>query len=187
MRDLPRLSGSFDLERRGAAVHVRGRVSALVGQTCVVSLEPMESAIDEPVDVTFAPPPPGAEASESEALGHQLGEAEEEPPEPLIGGAVDLGALATEFMMLGIDPYPRKPGATFTPPNVGDEGAHPFAALAALKKRPGGEPLVSGGQATAPAHNRLVSSVQAVMVAPVSKTPVTQSPALAPPRSTHAG
>lgn len=135
VRDLPRLSASFDLERRGAAVHVRGRVSALVGQTCVVSLEPMESTIDEPVDVTFAPPRPGTEAAEGEALDHYLSEAEEEP---LIGAAVDLGALATEFMLLGIDPYPRRPGVTFTPPNVGDEGEHPFAALAALKKRPGG-------------------------------------------------
>ncbi len=138
LRDLPHLAASFDLERRGAAVHVRGQVRARVGQTCVVSLEPMESEIDEPVEVTFAPQPEGGEAGESAAAEHHLSEAEEEPPEPLIGGTIDLGALATEFMVLGIDPYPRKPGATFTPPNVGDEGAHPFAALAALKKRPGG-------------------------------------------------
>jgi hypothetical protein len=138
LHDLPRLSASFDLERRGAGVRVRGRVSALVGQTCVVSLEPMESEVDEPVDVTFAPLPPGAEAADSDALGQYLGDGAKEPPEPLIGGTVDLGALATEFMVLGIDPYPRKPGAAFTPPNVGDESANPFAALAALKKRPGG-------------------------------------------------
>ncbi len=37
-------------------------------------------------------------------------------PEPLIGGVVDLGALATEFLILGLDPYPRKPGAVFEPP-----------------------------------------------------------------------
>ena len=38
--------------------------------------------------------------------------------------------------MLGIDPYPRKPDATFEPPAVEDESEHPFAALAALKKGP---------------------------------------------------
>ena len=47
---------------------------------------------------------------------------------------VDLGAVATEFLLLGIDPYPRKPGAVFDAPPAGDPSSHPFAALAALKK-----------------------------------------------------
>ena len=51
---------------------------------------------------------------------------------------IDLGAVATEFLILGIDPYPRKPGAVFEAPAAGEGGGHPFAALAALKKgRPG--------------------------------------------------
>ena len=63
----------------------------------------------------------------------QFGDAE--PPEPLIGGEVDLGAIVTEFLMLGIDPYPRKEGAEFEPPaRHEDASEHPFAALAALKK-----------------------------------------------------
>ena len=33
-----------------------GRVRARVGQTCVVTLEPIESEIDEPIDLIFAPP-----------------------------------------------------------------------------------------------------------------------------------
>ena len=33
---------------------------------------------------------------------------------------VDLGAVATEFLLLGIDPYPRKPGAVFEAPPAGD-------------------------------------------------------------------
>jgi hypothetical protein len=47
---------------------------------------------------------------------------------------VDLGAVATEFLLLGIDPYPRKEGAEFEPRITGDPAAHPFAALASLKK-----------------------------------------------------
>ena len=58
-------------------------------------------------------------------------------PEPLIGGAVDLGAIAIEFLILGIDPYPRKPGAVFEASPAGDDPAKPFAALAALKKGAG--------------------------------------------------
>jgi hypothetical protein len=46
---------------------------------------------------------------------------------------VDLGAVATEFLMVGIDPYPRKPGVVFEPPQTPDAGSHPFAALAALR------------------------------------------------------
>ncbi|MND03201.1 hypothetical protein D3C83_229160 [compost metagenome] len=54
----------------------------------------------------------------------------------LHGGTVDLGALAAEFLVLGIDPYPRKPGASFEAPATADDpAAHPFATLAALKKK----------------------------------------------------
>jgi hypothetical protein len=47
---------------------------------------------------------------------------------------VDLGAIASEFLILGIDPYPRKPGVVFEPNLEREAGASPFAALAALKK-----------------------------------------------------
>src|SRR6266851_5556553 len=55
--------------------------------------------------------------------------------EPLIDGTIDLGAVATESLILGIDPYPRKPGIAFQAPNTAERSARPFAALAALKKR----------------------------------------------------
>ena len=54
--------------------------------------------------------------------------------EPLINGVVDLGALATEFLVLGIDPYPRKPGAVFEPPQDSRAEENPFAALAGWTK-----------------------------------------------------
>ncbi|MGZ3360151.1 MAG: YceD family protein, partial [Xanthobacteraceae bacterium] len=63
----------------------------------------------------------------------------EDAPEPLVGGMIDLGAIATEFLILGLDPYPRKPDAVFEAPPGGDEAAHPFAALAELKKGRGGK------------------------------------------------
>jgi len=134
LRELPRLSAVFDLNRRGAGVHVAGRVNALVGQTCVVSLEPMESAVEEAVDVNFAPAAEGLAA----APAHEIGPDEEEPTEPLTGGKIDLGALAIEFLLLGVNPYPRKPGVEFAPPKVEEGGDKPFAALATLKKRLGG-------------------------------------------------
>jgi hypothetical protein len=136
LRDLPRLTAAFDLVRHGARVQLSGQVQATVGQTCVVSLEPVESEVEEAVDLVFAPPPAApVEGPAETARGKD--KADEEPPEPLIGGALDLGAVATEFLVLGIDPYPRKPGVEFALPKVADDTAHPFAALAALQKPPG--------------------------------------------------
>ncbi len=126
LRALPRLEATFDVTRLDSGgLHVVGRVVATVGQLCVVSLDPIESQIDEPVDLTFVP---GAAAG-SDALSV----ASDEAPEPLRGDTIDLGAIATEFLILGIDLYPRKPDAVFQAPAIEDETEHPFAALAALR------------------------------------------------------
>jgi hypothetical protein len=128
---LPRLEASFDLTRLGAdGLSVSGRVSATVVQNCVVTLEPLESQIDEAIDLVFVPHVEAA-PDPSGLLPVDAGD----PPEPLREGVADLGAVATEFLLLGIDPYPRKPGAVFDAPPAGDPASHPFAALAALKKR----------------------------------------------------
>lgn len=134
---IERLDAVFDLTRRsGDGLHAVGRVTATVRQTCVVSLEPMTNEIDEAIDLTFAPPlEPAVEADDAETV--RAKKADDEAPEPLKNGAVDLGALATEFLVLAVDPYPRKPGVTFEPPRIDDAAAHPFAALAAWKKKPG--------------------------------------------------
>lgn len=134
LRDLPHLSAVFDLTRRGGGVHVAGQVKARVGQTCVVTLEPLENDLDEPINVLFAPRL--EVAAKDDGADRTAGD--EEPPEPLIEGKVDLGAVATEFLLLGIDPYPRKAGAEFAAVKTADDSARPFAALEALKRRLGG-------------------------------------------------
>ena len=105
LRDLPRLEANFDVTRRGAGLHVAGRVSATVGQLCIVTLEPLVNEVEEAIDLLFMPQPT-AEREDGE-VGTR-GESADET-EPLIGGLVDLGALAIEFLILGLDPYPRKP------------------------------------------------------------------------------
>jgi uncharacterized metal-binding protein YceD (DUF177 family) len=123
---VPRLAAEFDVTRYGRdGLRVAGRVSATVEQTCVVTLEPIESVIDEPIDLVFVPAaaPPPAEV-----------EMAPDAPDELVDGAVDLGAIATEFLILGIDPYARKADAVFEAPAASDDSAHPFEALAALKK-----------------------------------------------------
>jgi len=133
LRELARLSAVFDLTRRGAGAHVIGQVRARLGQTCVVTLEPIESDLEEAIDLVFAP----ASGTAAQPSAKDL-KADDEPPEPLRDGVIDLGAIATEFLLLGIDPYPRKAGAEFAPVKADDGSARPFAALEALKKRLGG-------------------------------------------------
>jgi uncharacterized metal-binding protein YceD (DUF177 family) len=125
---LPRLEAEFDLTRQGDGVRVAGRVTASVVQNCVVTLDPVEGSIDEPIDLVFQP----QAAAVADAAGLQSLEADE-APETLRDGVIDLGAVAVEFLILGIDPYPRSPGAVFDAPATEDPSSHPFAALAALK------------------------------------------------------
>jgi uncharacterized metal-binding protein YceD (DUF177 family) len=134
LRDLPRFEASFDVMHHGrGGLRVSGRLRATVGQTCVVTLEPIENEIDEPFELLFAP------ADAVPRGGLEPAADGDDGPEPLIDEAIDLGTIATEFLILAIDPYPRKPGAVFQPLAAGEPAAHPFAALAALKKGRGGE------------------------------------------------
>ena len=132
LRALPRLEASFDVARQGGGLRVTGEVRATVGQTCVVTLEPLTTDVSDPIDLVFVPATAPGLAATAAADAIDPGAADE--MERLVDGVADLGALATEFLLLGIDPYPRKPGAVFEAPTSDDAGTHPFAALAALNK-----------------------------------------------------
>jgi uncharacterized metal-binding protein YceD (DUF177 family) len=136
LREVVSAHASFDVTpKSGGRFHVAGHVRARVGQTCVVTLDPIETEIDEPIDLMFAPPEQIPALSD---LVDDAGEGSDDvdPPEPIEGGLIDLGRLATDALFLGIDPYPRKADAVFdheiTPPDPKD---HPFAALKALKAK----------------------------------------------------
>lgn len=136
LREVVSAHASFDVTpKSGGRFHVAGSVRARIGQTCVVTLDPIETDIDEPIDLMFAPPeqiPALADLADEAAADGDI-----DPPEPIEGGVVDLGRLATDALFLGVDPYPRKTGAVFdlevAPPDPED---HPFAALKALKVKP---------------------------------------------------
>jgi len=138
LREVLSASASFDLTLMSQGrVHVIGRVRAQIGQTCVVTLDPIENEIDEAIDLIFAPP------EQIPALADLVDDATTsdaeipDPPEPIVNGAIDLGRVATDALFLGIDPYPRKPDAVFEPPAIPDDPEdHPFAALKALKPDP---------------------------------------------------
>jgi uncharacterized metal-binding protein YceD (DUF177 family) len=131
------LTATFAIRRGGhGSVRVAGDVHAEVTQVCVVSLEPFTATVDEPVDVRFAPVAEAEAARRGEGDAEELVEVDgEDPPDPIVDGKIDLGALAAEYFALGLDPYPRKPGVAFTPPEPQDGADSPFAALAELKKK----------------------------------------------------
>jgi hypothetical protein len=122
---------------------VAGTLRARVAQTCVVSLESFESEIRADVEADFA-------REDKKGLPRRVGtarRAEPEPvpsfaaeldaPDPIVDGRIDLGALVVEFLMLNLDPYPRKPGVLFDGANFSgspDLARSPFAALKNLKK-----------------------------------------------------
>lgn len=114
---------------RGGAI-VEGEVEAGLVQTCVITLEPVETELRDRFVRRFLP--------EDRLGGYDPGDLDAPDPLP---DALDLGEVAAEAAALAIDPYPRKPGATFegrvvAPPGaepLDDEAARPFAGLAALK------------------------------------------------------
>lgn len=130
---LASLTAEFHVAPRpDSSFNVSGEVRAKVTQICVVSLEPFESTIVEPIDVDFAP------LDMAEARAAAMSEApsgeEREPPDPIVDGQIDLGALAAEFLALGLDPYPRKPGVAFEPPaELRQASDTTFAVLSKLK------------------------------------------------------
>lgn len=121
------LRGRFRLKGSERRVHVDGTVEAKVSQICVVTLEPFEADVEEEVEVDFARPRRGA--SEDTTL-----DAEHEPIDEIVDGYIDLGALTAEFLALGLDPYPRKPGVTFAFESGEPGSDSPFSGLKKLKK-----------------------------------------------------
>jgi uncharacterized metal-binding protein YceD (DUF177 family) len=120
--------------RRGG-VQVRGEFAAHVEQVSVVSLEPFTSEVGEPVMRYFqAETGPGhhPDVLSVESL-------EDDEPDVISGGSIDLGEIAAESLALALDPYPRKPGEAFEPETAEEAEErrqdNPFAVLSRLKKQ----------------------------------------------------
>lgn len=132
---------------RGDGLEVDGELRATLRQTCVVTLEPFDAEIVEPLHMRFAPAPGDADRRRqrspqaiAQAVEQDIDIAGDDPPDPLIGGGVDLGGCVSEFLTLALDPYPRKPGAEFREPAPADNAeASPFATLRTLTPRSDGD------------------------------------------------
>ncbi|EIG63302.1 uncharacterized metal-binding protein YceD (DUF177 family) [Bradyrhizobium sp. JR4.1] len=137
LREVVSVQADFDVvPKSGNRIQVTGHVRARIGQTCVVTLDPMESEIDEEVDLIFAPEAEVRRLADLMEEGQDDQEQVADPPEAIVNGIIDLGRLATDALFLAVDPYPRKPGVVFEPEVIApDPEDHPFAVLKALQDK----------------------------------------------------
>ncbi|HLI66291.1 MAG TPA: DUF177 domain-containing protein [Caulobacteraceae bacterium] len=114
----------------GAALS--GRWRAEIVQICGVSLDPFESALAGeflvrvlPATSPNAPPP-----SDGEVV---IDPEAEDPPDLIDDEAIDVSAYVVEHLALELDPFPRKPGVAFEPPEA-PAAASPFDVLRNLPR-----------------------------------------------------
>ena len=152
------LEASFTLiPTKKGMVTVTGTVKASVHQTCVLTLDAFPTAITEQVELEFMPedkaqtekkPPQDSKQQDSKQQDSKQKDPKQkdskqkaapnpepenyDPPDLIIDGHIDLGAVTVEFLALGLDPFPRKPDATFDYVDPADEKENPFAKLIKL-------------------------------------------------------
>ena len=124
-------------------VRVTGRVRAAVSQACVVTLDPVEARIETDIDAVFLPE--GSRLLQRTVSGDSMelviDPEGEDVPETFTPPNLDLGAIAEEFFVLALDPFPRSAAAPKTPIEhlAPVRRENPFAVLARLKDNKSGE------------------------------------------------
>jgi uncharacterized metal-binding protein YceD (DUF177 family) len=127
--ELRQFSATVVLERGlSGLIHVKGRLEADVVQTCIVTLVAFPSHVEDSFALDFG----NGTVMPTDEIDL---DPDYDPPEPIEDGVIDIGELATQYLALALDPYPRAPGATLE--SVWDDSdadaLSPFAILKALK------------------------------------------------------
>ena len=113
---------------------LEGRVIADAVQTCGLTLEPMPVHVDRKFSVQMVE----ATEREDDEDGEIDLELDDDSPDQIEGGSLDLGQYAVEQLALSLDPFPRKPGAVFEQPKEPGE-ISPFAVLKGLRSKDGSD------------------------------------------------
>ncbi len=129
---MPSMSIQLTLRPWLDGAEITGRLSGVVEQVCGISLDRFEQPLEAEFDLRVVPAGSPNTPSESGAGEIELELDAPDPPDVLEGDVVDLAAVAAEQLSLAVDPFPRKPGATFEyVPDKPEES--PFAVLRKLK------------------------------------------------------
>jgi uncharacterized metal-binding protein YceD (DUF177 family) len=132
-----RLRGTLSAEGRKDWL-LQADLGATVIQPCVVTLEPVQTRIDEKVTRRFSPE---ADLDPVEP-GAEIEMPEDDTFEPL-GAEIDLSRVMIEALALALPAYPRRDGAKLGSLAIAEEGVaplqdeetKPFAALASLRDK----------------------------------------------------
>jgi hypothetical protein len=139
---LARLVADITVLPKAGGIEAKGRFEADVTQACVVTLASLPATVKGDILRYYETPRLRKSAGKRKTQEPEFPAAgwidpDDEVPDPIIDGHIDLGALVVEELALHLDPYPRVPGATFqtaaaeNTPEAAPSG--PFAALADLK------------------------------------------------------
>ncbi|MDM8352933.1 YceD family protein [Brevundimonas diminuta] len=129
LKSLDRFVADIEIVPTVSGWRMSGRVQADAVQSCVLTLEPLSVAINEHFTVNLTETPQDAPADEDGEIDLEL---DDNSPDLVENGQIDLGQYAVEQLSLHLDPYPRKEGAVFEqPPEPGE--VSPFGVLKALK------------------------------------------------------
>lgn len=127
LQGLPRLSFSGHVRSCGQEDwQLEGLLRASITQSCVVTLKPVRSTIEQPVQRIFTPHLRQPDSPDAEMLDDSL--------EPL-GAFIDISAVMIEELMLALPEYPRAEGAGFAPDqpppedDAPQDSRKPFAGL----------------------------------------------------------
>lgn len=120
--DLPRFEAELTLVPARIGWHLSGRLTAQAVQACGLTLEPVEEQIDETFGLDLVEADEHADGVEVEVS------LDEDAPDVISDGRIDLSRHVLEHLSLALDPFPRKPGAVFEAPEETAE-ISPFAVL----------------------------------------------------------
>lgn len=110
---------------RDNLIRVCGNIKANIVQSCVITGEPVEEKIDEDFEEFF---------TDNKRYKVSV-DIDMDSPDitPVENNRIDLAELATQYLILFMNPYPHKQNAVFED-KIEDEGkASPFAVLEKLK------------------------------------------------------
>ena len=133
------IEGQIVLSRESGnhIIAASGEIRATVRQACVVTLAPLSSKIASAIEAWYSDEAQAVNlnrarrARETQHVDVEvelLNEADD--PEPVVGGMIDIAELATQFLSLAIDPFPRSAAARAAPAETPlPARPNPFAAL----------------------------------------------------------
>ncbi len=131
LEDLVALTANVTARPWLDGIELSGVFQAVVVQICGVTLDPFEAEVRGEILVR-AVPAESPHAATVDGAAIDVDPEAPDPPDVLTSDEVDVVAYVLEHLALELDPFPRKPGASFEyePPSA---ETSPFAALAALK------------------------------------------------------